>query len=678
MTQTPAGRQNQLANESSPYLLQHKDNPVHWRPWGKAALAEARALGRPILLSVGYSACHWCHVMAHESFEKAAIAAVMNDLFVNVKVDREERPDIDTIYQSALALMGEQGGWPLTMFLTPDGEPFWGGTYFPPEPRYGRPGFPDLLKRVATTFREQQDAVQQNVTALRGALGKLSSPPPADGELPPDILVQVAKKLVEHVDFEHGGFGSAPKFPQVSVFELLWRAFRRNAGPRLGEAVTTALDRMCQGGIYDHVGGGFARYSVDDVWLVPHFEKMLYDNAQLVELMSLAWQHTKSRLYRERIAETIDWVMREMRDPEGGFFSSLDADSEGEEGKFYVWTESEIDTLLGPHAAHFKKIYDVSVTGNWEHANILNRSKSGGFADDHDESRLADCRVALLEHRRHRVRPGLDDKCLADWNGLMIAALATAGDVFEKPEWAAAAARAFDFVQVRMTENGRLNHSWRHGVLRHPATLDDYANMSRAALALHAAIGDERYLRQAEQWVEVANRHYWDANGGGYFFSADDTDDVIVRTKSAQDQAVPSGNGTIAGVLARLFLLTGNRAHRERAETVIRAFSGEIGRNIFGLGGILAAHGLLGEGRQIALIGERADPRLTALRKAVNDVSLPERVSWVVPPGAEFPIGHPLLGKIAVDGKPTAYICRGPSCSLPITDPAALRAALGA
>ncbi|MFN0043856.1 MAG: thioredoxin domain-containing protein [Alphaproteobacteria bacterium] len=678
MTQTPAGHQNQLANENSPYLLQHKDNPVHWRPWGKPALGEARALGRPILLSVGYSACHWCHVMAHESFENAAIAAVMNDLFVNVKVDREERPDIDAIYQSALALMGEQGGWPLTMFLTPDGEPFWGGTYFPPERRYGRPGFPELLKRVATTFRGQQDAVRQNVAALRGALGRLSTPPPADDELPTNILVQVAEKLVEHVDFENGGFGGAPKFPQVSVFDLFWRAYRRDAAPRLGEAVTTSLDRMCQGGIYDHVGGGFARYSVDEVWLVPHFEKMLYDNAQLVELMTLAWQHTKSRLYRERITETIDWIMREMRDPEGGFFSSLDADSEGEEGKFYVWTEGEIDALLGPHAALFKTIYDVSARGNWEHANILNRSKSRGFADDDIESRLADCRMALLEHRRHRVRPGLDDKCLADWNGLMIAALALAGDVFEKPEWTAAAARAFDFVQLRMTENGRLRHSWRRGTLRHPATLDDYANMSRAALALHEALGDEHYLLQAEQWVEIANRHYWDAHGGGYFFSADDTDDLIARTKSAQDQAVPSGNGTIAGVLARLFLLTGNRTHRERAESLIRTFSGELGRNIFGLGGILAAHGLLGEGRQIALIGERTDPRLTALRRAVNDVSMPERVSWIVPPGAKFPIGHPLLGKIAVDGKPTAYICRGPSCSLPITDPVALRAALGA
>ena len=368
---------NRLGEETSPYLLQHKDNPVHWQPWGPEALAVAKAENKPILLSIGYAACHWCHVMAHESFENPQIAGRMNELFVNIKVDREERPDLDAIYQHALALMGEQGGWPLTMFLTPDGEPFWGGTYFPPEQRWGRPGFPQVLEAMSNAYVQKRDDVAKNVVALREALQKLGRPERGGG-IGRDALDRIAERLLRETDQLHGGIGTAPKFPQTGVLELLWRAWKRTGQPPYRDAVVKALDAMCQGGIYDHLGGGFARYSTDARWLVPHFEKMLYDNAELVDLLTLVWQETKNPLYRERVDETLGWVNREMVTPEGGFASSLDADSEHEEGKFYVWSEAEIDQVLGERAGLFKRLYDVTPEGNWEEKNILNRSKDAG------------------------------------------------------------------------------------------------------------------------------------------------------------------------------------------------------------------------------------------------------------------------------------------------------------
>src|SRR6266478_1786406 len=408
---------NRLAEETSPYLLQHKDNPVHWQGWSPAVLAAAKSAGKPIMLSIGYAACHWCHVMAHESFEDPAIAAAMNRDFVNIKVDREERPDLDAIYQHALALTGEQGGWPLTMFLTPDGEPFWGGTYFPPEQRWGRPGFPQVLEAMSTAYVQDHDKVAKNVVALREALQRLGRPE-RGGMFGPEQLDRIAERLLREVDQLHGGIGTAPKFPQTGILELLWRAWKRTGQAPYRDAVLKALDAMCQGGIYDHLGGGFARYSTDARWLVPHFEKMLYDNAELVDLLTLVWQETKNPLYRERIDQTLGWVGREMLTPEGGFASSLDADSEHEEGKFYVWSEAEIDAVLGDRAALFKRYYDVTAEGNWEGHNILNRLHQPALADAATEAELARCRELLLTARASRIRPGCDDKALTDWNGL--------------------------------------------------------------------------------------------------------------------------------------------------------------------------------------------------------------------------------------------------------------------
>jgi uncharacterized protein len=663
---------NRLSKETSPYLLQHSDNPVHWQAWSEETLAAAKAADKPILLSIGYAACHWCHVMAHESFENPQIAERMNELFVNIKVDREERPDLDAIYQHALALMGEQGGWPLTMFLTPDGEPFWGGTYFPPEPRWGRPGFPQVLEALSEAYGRDHEKVAKNVVALREALQRLGRPE-RGGAIGPELLDRMAERLLREADQLHGGIGTAPKFPQTGILELLWRAWKRTRQTPYCDAVAKALDAMCQGGIYDHLGGGFARYSTDARWLVPHFEKMLYDNAELAELMTLVWQETKSPLYRDRIAETLGWVIREMQTPEGGFASSLDADSEHEEGKFYVWTEAKIDALLGERSALFKRFYDVTSEGNWEGRTILNRSSAPELADEEIERELTACRELLFQARTGRVRPGWDDKALADWNGLMIAAMANAGLVFEQQEWIETARRAFDFIRRQMADSdGRLRHSWRAGRAQHPASVDDYANLCRAALALHEATGEEEFLARARDWLAILDQHYWDEAGGGYFFAANDTKRLIARVKTAADSAVPAGNGTLVGVLTRLAILTGEETYRRRAETIIETFSGEIARNFFPLATLLNNIEIFQKPLQIVVVGEKSDPATQSLLRAVYSVSLPNRVVLALAPGGSLPANHPAFGKGLVDGKPATYVCEGPVCSLPITDPESL------
>ena len=674
---------NVLAEETSPYLLQHQDNPVHWRPWGPTALNAARAANKPVLLSIGYAACHWCHVMAHESFEDPETAALMNELFVSIKVDREERPDIDAIYQHALALLGQPGGWPLTMFLTPDGDPFWGGTYFPPTARFGRPGFPEVLRTVAKVFRDEPEKVTGNVTALHDALAQLSQPKTGDG-ITLQTTDEISRRLLQAIDPVHGGFGQAPKFPQSAIFELLWRAWKRTGEVSFQQAVTNTLTKMCLGGIYDHLGGGFARYSVDDRWLVPHFEKMLYDNAQLIEILTEVWQDARDPLYESAIRETVGWTLREMVAPAqedglAGFAASLDADSEGVEGKFYVWSEAEIDSVLGDDTALFKTVYDVSAAGNWEGHTVLNRTNHPARLDAAGEATLAACRDKLRAAREPRARPGWDDKVLADWNGLMIAALVKAGTVFDEPDWIAAARRAFAFVETHMTTaDGRLHHSHRLGRLKHPASVDDYACLCRAALALFEATGEAAYCERAIAWLDILDRHYWDADSGGYFFSADDTETLIIRAKTAADNAVPAGNGVIVEVLARLYHLTGDNAYRTRADAVIAAFAGEVERNFFPLATMINANELLQQAVQVVLVGAGDDADMRALIGVVHDLSLPNRVLLQAAPGSDVPEGHPAAGKGQLDGQATAYVCEGMVCSLPLTDPADLRADLAA
>ena len=556
----------------------------------------------------------------------------MNDLFVNIKVDREERPDVDAIYMSALHELGEQGGWPLTMFLTSDAEPFWGGTYFPKDARYGRPAFTHVLKEIARIYRDEQDKVRQNATALKQALAPKFEPGP--GAIPGDAALEdLARRLLQLVDPTHGGIRGAPKFPQPQFFTFLWRAGLRYGLPNPIEAVTLTLTHIAQGGIYDHLGGGFARYSVDERWLVPHFEKMVYDNALLLELMTEAWRETGDPLFALRVSETIDWLMREMVTEGGGFASSLDADSEGEEGKFYVWSLAEIEEVLGADdATPFAGIYDVTPEGNFEDHTILNRINHLELGEDATEARLAEMRAKLLARRSSRIRPGFDDKVLADWNGLMIAALAKAADVFVRVDWLEAAERAFDFVSSQMIKNGRLLHSYRAGEAKAPATATDYANMIKAALALASVTGNPEYIARARDWVDVLDRHYWADGHGGYFLAADDTDDLIVRTINALDDATPNASGTMVSNLMQLYLWTGEERFRDRAEAIVRGFSGAIAKNVSRIPGSSPASSISAPAHIVIVVPEGGDAN--ALRRALADVPLPNAVVQEVRAGS--------------------------------------------
>ena len=685
---------NRLSGETSPYLLQHQDNPVHWQPWGDRALADARAGGKPILLSIGYAACHWCHVMAHESFEDPPIANLMNQLFVNIKVDREERPDIDGVYMTALGHMGEQGGWPLTMFLTPDGEPFWGGTYFPPEARYGRPGFPDILRRVAEVYHTDPAAVRKNANAILDSLRKQSTVDDGAGvgkgegdtvRISFDILDRVAHQLCQQVDMVHGGLGQAPKFPQTYALEMLFRAWLRKPDGALLGAVDRSLTGMSQGGIYDHLAGGFARYSTDVEWLAPHFEKMLYDNAQLMDILTLAWQAGGNPLYAQRVAETVAWILNEMVVSGGGFAATLDADSEGEEGRFYVWSEPEIDSVLGKNAGFFKNAYDVSSHGNWEGKVILNRSARPELGNQAHEEKLRSCREQLLKQRNSRIRPGWDDKVLADWSGLMIAAMVNSGAVFHEPAWTAAAVAAFDFVITNLCPSeglangaakGELVHAYRLGQPKHRAVLDDYANMIRAALMLHETLGGEHYLQFAKTWTAAVEAHFADPGQGGYFFSSDQATDVIARMRHGHDNAVPSGNGVMVGNLTRLWLLTGTDDYRQMADRVATAFSSQLNSHGLAMTTLLNNVEFLLNPLQIVIIGTRVDSAAQEMLSAIHGKPLPNKVLAVLPADSNLPDSHPAAGMGQIDGQVTAYVCLGQTCSLPQTTAAGLEHAL--
>jgi uncharacterized protein len=665
--------ENRLARETSPYLLQHKHNPVEWWPWGSAALAEAKRTNRPILLSVGYAACHWCHVMAHESFEDEATARVMNDLFVNIKVDREERPDIDQIYMSALHHLGEHGGWPLTMFLTPDGEPFWGGTYFPKTSRYGKPAFVDLLREVERVFRQEPQSVEQNRSALMARLADRARPQGRVVIAAPE-LDRTAGQIAGMIDPVNGGMRGAPKFPQAMMLEFLWRAGQRMSDRRYFGAVELTLARMCEGGIYDHLGGGFSRYSVDERWLVPHFEKMLYDNALLLELLALAYQRSANGLFRTRAYETVGWLEREMTTAEGAFCASLDADSEGEEGKFYVWSLAEITEVLGQDdAGFFAAHYDVTSEGNFEGHNILNRLKHLPRSME-DEGRLAPMREKLLQARTARVRPGLDDKVLADWNGLMIAALANAGSVFEAPTWLAMAARAFLCVDSKMAHGDRLGHSWRAGKLLVPGLASDHAAMIRAALALHEATGEHAYLERALAWQATLDRHYSNPDNGGYFLTADDARDLVVRPSATSDDATPNPNALAAQNLVRLAVFTGQHAWRDKSDRLFDGILASAGQNVFAHLALLNALDLRLRTAEIVVTGDdaRAHELVAAARR------LPFLNRTVLRASHTLPASHPAQDKINAATESAAFVCVGETCSLPVTQPSAIAETMAA
>ncbi len=668
MSSSTGTHSNRLAGATSPYLLQHQHNPVDWWQWGPRALDEAKKTGKPILLSVGYAACHWCHVMAHELFEDEATARVMNELFVNIKVDREERPDIDQIYMSALHRLGEQGGWPMTMFLTPAGEPVWGGTYFPKESRFGRPAFVDVLREVARLFRDEPGRIEQNRVALLARLAEKARPA---GKVTIGVreLDAAARQVGNMFDTVNGGLRGAPKFPQPAILELLWRAGLRTGDARFFETVEHSLERMSEGGIYDHLGGGFSRYSVDERWLVPHFEKMLYDNAQLLELLALGFQRSGNVLFKQRAQETVGWLVREMTTKEGAFAASLDADSEGEEGKFYVWAKNEIIELIGPEAGEFfARHYDVSDEGNFEGHNILNRLTRVERSQA-DEARLADLRKILLDARAGRVRPELDDKVLADWNGLMIASLVNAGAALNEPSWLAMAARAFDFIATAMSDgerqNTRLGHSWRQGKLLLPGLASDYAAMIRAALALYEATGERHYLERALTWQRSFDAHYIDAETGGYYLTADDAEGLLLRPHSTADDATPNPNAVAAQNLVRLAVLAGDDTWRERADKLIEGVLAGAGSNLFGHVATLNALDLRLRGAEIVVTGAQAE----AFAQAALALPFLDRIVLRAKTAADLPPSHPAQTKLAAASGGAAFACVGERCSLPVTEP---------
>ncbi len=664
---------NRLSEETSPYLQQHKDNPVHWWPWCQEAFAEAQRLDKPVLLSIGYAACHWCHVMAHESFENDDTAALMNQLFVNIKVDREERPDVDTLYMTALQELGEQGGWPLTMFLLPDGMPFFGGTYFPPEPRYGRPGFKQVLENVARVYANEKETIKQNTAFLKSRLTPRLNYGAAP-EFSEEQLAAVASKFIGAIDPANGGLRGAPKFPNTTIFHFLWKAGLRYGLITCIEEVKNTLLHICQGGIYDHLGGGFSRYSVDERWLVPHFEKMLYDNALLIELMTEVWKETQSDRLKARVSETIGWIERDMIVPGGGFAASYDADSEGEEGKFYVWTAAEITSVLGngERTAIFSQVYDVTEGGNWEGKTILNRLNALALLNCEEERALDEFRRKLFEVREKRKKPGWDDKVLADWNGLAIRAIAKAGDAFRRPEWIELAGKAYAFVQSQMFANGRLFHSFRQDKLKAPATSADYANMISAALALHQITGEKRYLDDAIAWTALHERSL--RRGRRRLLPRRRRHrDLVLRPLSASDDATPNPNATMLQNLADLYTLTGDASYLKRADALLGAFQGAAQTMAIAYTGLLSGALTLISPQHIVIAGNKSSPDAAPWRKALSEVSLPDAIVQWVDGGQAISEPSPAAGKGQVDGKITAYICFGPRCSMPLTEPELLK-----
>lgn len=662
---------NLLAKETSPYLRQHADNPVHWRPWGKAAFEEAQARNTPVLLSIGYAACHWCHVMAHESFEDKTVADIMNAHFVCIKVDREERPDIDAVYQNAAALMGVQGGWPLTMFLTPAGAPFWGGTYFPPHARFGLPSFQDVLAGVRDGYTAEGDKIAHNAKNVTAALHALQAHTQGIS-LTRETIDTAARKLLEMTDKTHGGFGHAPKFPSTPALSLLWRAYLRTQNAAFKDAVMQALTQMCQGGIYDHLGGGFCRYAVDDAWLVPHFEKMLCDNALLLSLLSDVVRETKNPLLEERLREIAAWMTRDMAVAHGGlsaFASSLDADSlsahgHAQEGAYYTWRADEIDAALGAEAAVFKDAYDVSSFGNWEGVNILNRLKSAAPFALQDADKMRALRKKLLAARALRPPPARDDKVLADWNGLAIAGLCKAAFALDEPALLAPARAAFEFVTRFMTNGATVLHSWCAGSARHAAMLEDFANMAHAALCLFEATGEDAYVRHAANWADAVLRDYQDDAHGGFFMtahtpSADDAP-LPLRPKSAYDAAVPNGNATMIGVLSRLHLITQDARYFEAAARAVNAFSGGAAEEYFPLSTFLNNGYALGAPWHIAIAGD--DRARLAFLNVVRDMSLPDAL--IVHSGSVQP------------PQGSAVLCVGTRCLPPVFDTESFRTML--
>jgi uncharacterized protein len=679
---------NRLARETSPYLLQHRDNPVDWFPWGAEALERARAGDRPILLSVGYSACHWCHVMEHESFEDAETAELMNRLFVNVKVDREERPDIDSIYMAAVQQMTGHGGWPMTVFLTPAGEPFYGGTYYPPEPRQGMPSFRQVLQGVADAWRDRREEVGRSAADLTRALRESTDLRPPPGRVGAEVLDRAWEALSGRLDPAWGGLAGAPKFPQPLTLDFILRTWRRTGREDALRAVEVTLRRMASGGIYDHLGGGFARYSVDGRWLVPHFEKMLYDNALLARLYLHAWQATGADEHRAVAEDVLRWTLREMTSPEGGFYSALDADSEGEEGRFYVWTSAEIDAVLGAEEGRIVRAYwGVTEGGNFEGRTILHAWRTleeaaaeAGVDAERVEEALTRARPRLYEARAARVWPGRDDKVLTAWNAMMLRAFAEAARALRSAAYLEAAVRSAEFLCASLRVEGRLMRSWKEGRARIPAFLDDHALLADALVSVFEATGDPRWLREARRLADETLERFWDEAEGVFHDTATDAEPLVVRPRDLWDNATPSGTSAAAAMLLRLGELLGDARYTRVAVRVLESLADVAARFPAGFGNLLSAlDSHLATPLELAVVGTPGEPATEALLEVAGRAYLPGAVFALKHTEADSGVEElvPLLrGRTLRDGRPTAYLCERMACREPVTDAAALEAQL--
>lgn len=672
---------NRLIHETSPYLRQHAHNPVDWFPWGEEALAKAQAEDKPIFLSIGYSACHWCHVMAHESFAHEATAALMNQLFVNIKVDREERPDLDAIYMDAVVSMTNAGGWPMSVFLAPDGRPFYGGTYFPPQPRYGMPSFQQVLQSVATAYHDRKQEVLVQADRLTQALQRMATLGAQSDELGSELLDEAVAHLDEAFDRDDGGFGTQPKFPQPMVLDFLMAYYQRTQNLDALYMAELTLEKMANGGIYDQLGGGFHRYSVDAIWLVPHFEKMLYDNSQLLRTYLHAWQLTGRPLYRRIVDETIDYVLREMTAPTGGFYSTQDADSEGEEGRFFVWTPAEIEQTLGAHeAAIFESYYNISERGNFEGQNILSATRSAAHVAERFhttagevERIVAEGRRKLFARREMRSKPARDEKILTEWNGLMIHALAECGVVCGRADALHAALHGANFILANMSQaDGKLYRSYKDGQARFNAYLEDYAAFIRALIALYEATFELRWLGEASRLTQLMVAQFHDPVNGGFFQTGADHEQLVVRRKDFIDNALPSGNAMAAETLLRLSVLVGNEEYRRVANQILLTMKTTMTRQPAGFGRLLGAlETLLSRRQEIALVGDPTSGETQALYQVVRKRYLPHTVVAAKRPG-EASVLPLLADRDVVNGKAAAYVCENYVCQLPVTSVAEL------
>jgi uncharacterized protein len=675
---------NRLADETSPYLLQHRENPVDWYPWGEEALSRARSEDRPILLSIGYAACHWCHVMAHESFEDQETARLMNELFVNIKVDREERPDLDSIYMQAVQALTGQGGWPMTVFLTPEGVPFFGGTYYPPADRQGMPSFRRVMQSVADAYTNRRDAITSTSEQLRQiydteALAK------GNGTLDAHTLELAYRSHAQRYDIRNGGFGGAPKFPPTMSLDFLLRYWKRTGTSYALEMVTETFRKMSRGGLYDQVGGGFHRYTVDSIWLVPHFEKMLYDNALLVRLGAHLWQATKDPEVRRVTVDTITWLQREMTSPEGGFYSSLDADSEGHEGKFYVWAEDEIDALLGDDSALVKNHFGVTSRGNFEGKNIPNvavdpaviASRNGLDAAELGR-RIEAAITKLYAERTRRVWPGRDEKILASWNGLMLRGVVTAARVFGDWEVLRLAVANGEFLHREMVRDGRVMRSHKSGETRIPGFLEDYAAVGLGFIALYEATLDDVWVARARSITESMIRWFWDEPAGAFFDTASDAERLITRPRDITDNAMPSGTSMAADLLLHLSDLTNDTGMRDRALSVLTGAAPLLTQFPTGFGHLLGVADMAVYGAvEVGIVGDRSRGEFSALEREVASHYVPSLVLAAGEPDSGERIAL-LAGRTPLGGFPTAYVCRGYTCDEPVTEAARLAEQLDA